>query len=520
MLLIILILAALGLLCYYFLIKPQLYWKSKNVKQGPPIPLLGDSLKMAFRVESTTEMALRVYNRFSNERYSGIYQTIIPTLILRDPELIKQITVKDFDHFTDHIHVPTNDIEPIFSQNLLFLKGERWRKLRGILSPAFTGNKMRLMFELMDTSAKQYVEYFLKQNKNVVEHELKQSFTRFANDVIANCAFGVTVDSLNEPDNDFFANSKALTNVNGIRSTIVSMIVMFLPKLASFLRLTLFPRATTEFFRNLFKNSVKMRIEQNIVRPDMIHILMEAQKGLLQSEENQAKEEITSDSEGVNKTLLTEEEMVAQVLIFFFAGFETISTAATYFCYELAVNPDIQDKLRKEIDEANREHNGKLSYDVLKKMKYLDMCLSESLRIHPPVPFIDRICTKPYTIEPVMADEEPLHLTPGEVCWLPIAGLHHDEKYFEKSEKYDPERFSYENIANINPYAYIPFGSGPRTCIASRFAIMEVKALVLNILSKFELVVIDKTTIPLKYDPNIMNPAILGGCWIGFKRRE
>lgn len=119
-----------------------------------------------------------------------------------------------------------------------------------------------------------------------------------------------------------------------------------------------------------------MRIEQNIVRPDMIHILMEAQKGLLQSEENQAKEEITSDSEGVNKTLLTEEEMVAQVLIFFFAGFETISTAATYFCYELAVNPDIQDKLRKEIDEANREHNGKLSYDVLKKMKYLDMCLS------------------------------------------------------------------------------------------------------------------------------------------------
>lgn len=89
------------------------------------------------------------------------------------------------------------------------------------------------MFELMDTSAKQYVDYFLKQNKNVVEHELKQSFTRFANDVIANCAFGVTVDSLNEPDNDFFANSKALTNVNGIRSTIVSMIVMFLPKLAS-----------------------------------------------------------------------------------------------------------------------------------------------------------------------------------------------------------------------------------------------------------------------------------------------
>lgn len=54
----------------------------------------------------------------------GVYQFTQPSLIIRDPELIKELTVKDFDHFTDHRQFGDIDIEPLWSSNLFLLKGK------------------------------------------------------------------------------------------------------------------------------------------------------------------------------------------------------------------------------------------------------------------------------------------------------------------------------------------------------------------------------------------------------------
>lgn len=295
------------------------------------------------------------------------------------------------------------------------------------------------------------------------------------------------------------------------------------------LGLSLFPDSVTRFFQEMVHDTVKTREEQNIIRPDMINLLMEARKGRLQYDEAPehkdagfaSVEESDIGKTGPNQKLaLTEDEMAAQVLIFFFAGFETISTMMSFMCYELAINPDVQEKLRQEIDDTFEETKGKLTYDILNKMKYMDMVVCESLRKHAPAVAIDRVCTKPYTIQPVLPHEHPVHLKVGDVVWLPIAGIHHNEKYHPNPSKFDPERFSEENKKNIYPYSYIPFGSGPRNCIGSRFALMECKTLIFHILSNFELTVIEKTTVPMKISKKSLNPAIEGGCWVGFKRRE
>lgn len=86
------------------------------------------------------------------------------------------------------------------------MKGDKWRHMRATLSPAFTGSKMRQMFELVSQCADGVAQHFLKVSADgpVIQAEMKDLFSRYANDVIASCAFGIKIDSFADPTNDFF----------------------------------------------------------------------------------------------------------------------------------------------------------------------------------------------------------------------------------------------------------------------------------------------------------------------------
>jgi cytochrome P450 family 9 len=150
--------------------------------------------------------------------------------------------------------------------------------------------------------------------------------------------------------------------------------------------------------------------------------------------------------------------------MFFFAGFETTSTLLQMTAYELARNPEIQATLHEEIDEVIKNLDGKsLTYDIIGRMKFLDMVVSESLRKWPPGPQANqRSCTKPYTMQ--TEDGKDVLLEKGALLFLPVVGLHYDEKYWPNSKKFDPYRFSEERRDQIHPGTYLPFGIGPRAC--------------------------------------------------------
>jgi cytochrome P450 family 9 len=121
--------------------------------------------------------------------------------------------------------------------------------------------------------------------------------------------------------------------------------------------------------------------------------------------------------------------------------------------------------------------------------------ISESLRKWPPVPATDRGCTKDFAL--VLEDGKTINMKKGDLVWFPIYSLHHDPEFFPNPEKFDPYRFSDENKNSIKTCTYLPFGSGPRVCIGSRFALMEAKLLLFNVLSKFSMEVCDKTPMKL-----------------------
>lgn len=523
--------AVFALFIYIKLWKPHQFWKERNVPHNKPWPIVGNMSRITFRQTSFAEGLLEMCEQFKNHRYFGLYQFLQPTLIVQDPDLLKQIGIKDYEYFLDHRSFVSEKLDPLFAKNLFSLKGQKWRDMRSTLSPAFTSSKMKSMFILISDCAERFTKYFLKnsEGQSHVTLEMKDLFTRFANDVIATCAFGVEVDSLEQRTNAFYVNGKRATNFDGLRG-LKFFGYSISPFLMELFNCKLFDADVGDFFREMVIGTIKERERQGIHRPDMIHLLMEARKGKLKYDETVKSNEEDAGFATVKESEvgkqeqktgeLSDDDVTAQALIFFFAGFDTTSTMMSHMAHELAINPEIQKRLQNEVDATFAACKGKITYEGITKMKYLDMVICETLRKWPSAVISDRECTKEYTIDAINDNETSLHLKKGDHIWILTYSIHRNPKFFANPDKFDPERFSDENKSSIIPTAYLPFGMGPRNCIGSRFALLEAKIVFFHLLSKFNFIVDKKTQIPLKLSRTNINLLAENGFWLGLEPRK
>lgn len=509
----------LATLIWYNFVRPLRYWEKMSVKQSKPWIFFGDSWATVFRKLSLAEFVEKLYNMYPNVRYSGFYQFSTPILMVRDPELIKQIAVRDFDHFTDHKFFIDPKANPLWGGNLFALEGKKWREMRATLSRIFTSSKIKYMFVLMEEAAENFTQYLLNKNEDLLEIDMKDTFARYSNDVIATTAFGIKVDSLNEPQNIFYQLGKTVTDFTGLMINLKIVGNLVMPRILRMLNIGVFPKKTLNYFATIINETVKTREEKGIIRPDLLNMLIETRNGIIIEENDETG--ATKDSKDIVnfKQLrhITDDDIASQAFVFFFGGFDTVSSVLCFGAHELAFNADIQERLRKDIKKIHEENNGKVTYDVLMQMKYLDMVVSEILRKWSPALFLDRVCTKPYTIEPVKPGETPVNLKIGDILWMAVYGIHRDPAYYPNPEKFDPERFSVENEDRIGPYTYMPFGTGPRNCIGSRFAQVEIKVLLFHLLLNFEIVPTKKTMYPLVLSRKSLIPTIRD-FWLGLKR--
>lgn len=163
-----------------------------------------------------------------------------------------------------------------------FFLGQKWKNMRSTLSPAFTGSKMRILFLLMRECAEALNEHFL--SKEDVEVEMKDTFSKVANDVITSCALGVECNSLKDDTNVFYVKGKELTNF-GLLQPLLFMAYMIFPKLIKSLGLKMVSKDLSNFYHDLVINNIETRERDGIVRKDVIHLLMEARNGQLKFED-------------------------------------------------------------------------------------------------------------------------------------------------------------------------------------------------------------------------------------------
>ncbi|XP_055345482.1 cytochrome P450 3A24-like isoform X2 [Paramacrobiotus metropolitanus] len=426
--------------------------------------------------------------------------------------MLKSILVKDFSHFVNRREIEGIN-GPVLDQAVSVLKDQRWKDVRSVLVPTFTSGKLRLMNALIHESCQTLVKNMELVAEHGTEFEAKELYGRVTMDVIASTFFGMKIDSQNDVNNEFVKNAKKGFEFNFKNPLLI--IVFAWPKLVPYMVKMgfdfLIDRKVVQFFVRNTEQIVKLRTSsQDQSRKDFLQLMLNSLKGhsgigrsqkepagTLVRDEAGDHADILSDviSNSTEPSYhsnykLTTEELVAQSVIFFLAGYDTTASALSFLTYCLTVNPDIQERLRDEIDSVMSDREV-ATYDLIAKMEYLDCCINEALRMYPPVVRTERECNETWTYKGMTIDK-------GTVVAVPIYAIHHDPENWPDPERYDPDRFSRDSKHKIKPFTFETFGQGPRNCVGMRFAYYEIKLVMVSVLRKYRFVPSSKTEIPLQ----------------------
>nr|ALD15922.1 cytochrome P450 [Dendroctonus armandi] len=464
------------------------YWERNGVTQLNPELFYGDLRDMLSGHVPMGSAFANFYNIFKQKNlpFGGVYWAFTPMFIPVDVQLIKAMLVKDFAYFQDRgSYHHENDI---LSQNLFRLPGEQWRNLRQKLSPTFTSSRMRMMFETMQEKIQQ-LDPILDRCIQKGEINVTDVSACLTTDVIASCAFGIECNSLQDPDCQLRQQAKRISIPMPLKQWVENTVPR---KLLGYTGFKAFP-GQEAFFRKLVLDTMAYREKNVIYRKDFMHLLLQLRnKGELTDDGNFSKNQS-------QKGILTDDEIIAQCFIFFTAGFDTSSSTMAFAMHELALQPDLQDRVRDEVLQVFNKYDGNITYLGTQELVLTGRVIAETLRKYPVLANIPRICTKDYKIP-----NSNVVLKKGTQIQLPVWGLHMDPEYFPDPHKFDPDRFSEEAKATRPEFAYFPFGEGPRICIGARFAQIEAKLGLAALLRKGKFSVLPGKNTTLKFKPSMV----------------
>ncbi|XP_076285747.1 putative cytochrome P450 6a14 isoform X2 [Lasioglossum baleicum] len=408
---------------YYYRISHYDFWSKRGVFGPKPHPIFGNLFDLSFARISAADAIVDIYKTYKHEPVVGLFEGTSPILVINDPDIIKNVMIRDFSSFQERPYTAHGRTEPM-SQHLFRLDARKWRPLRPKITPIFTSGKLREMFALMVECSKNlegYLDNVVGKGEPVKVSELSAQYTT---DVVGTCAFGINMNSMSEKESEFRRMGRSMFNTT-VESVLRLKTSLLWPKFYDLLGFVVPEKTLTRFFTKIVMNAIKYREEHGIHRPDFINMLMEFRNH---------PEQI----EGV-----------------------------------------------------------------------------EILRKYPAGAIIQRRTTSACTF-----DTLKFTLPKQIAVWIPLFAIHRDPEIYPDPEKFDPERFSEEQVATRHPMHYLPFGDGPRSCIASRFAQLQAKLGLIKILRNHKVDVCEKTMIPCEYEKGAILLQPKGGIYLNITKME
>lgn len=447
----------------------------------------------------------QAYAKFKSKglKHGGIYLMLKPFYIPVDLDIIQCILQKNFNHFINHEAYVNEKRDPL-NATLFNLSDEKWRILRNKLTPTFNSNKMKMLFQMMQDCTPRLIEVIGALSNGSEPIDIKDVMQRFTIDIIGTCAFGIDSNTLRNPDSEFMKHSKRICQHTWRRSN-----SMLMPKIfTDLLGIKTIDSDVEKYFMDLVKKILDFRESNNIIRKDFMHMLLQLKNRGNVSEDGKIMD---NNKRGNFIQFL---EIAAQCFNFFVAGFDTTSTLMTFALLELSENQDIQNRLRNEIRKTLKKH-GQISYEAVMEMEYLDQVINETLRKQPPAFGVSRVCNKDFEVP-----NTNFIIKKGVGVMIPVLGIHRDPQLYPDPDKFDPERFSFQNKNRRHPMAFIPFGEGPRMCIGARFGILQAKIGLVAIIDNFRVTLNERTQIPIEYDFRKVFLSVEGDVWLNFTSSE
>ena len=199
-------------------------------------------------------------------------------------------------------------------------------------------------------------------------------------------------------------------------------------------------------------------------RGDLLSMLLEAQ-----DEER---------SDGPHERAMTDQQVRDEAMTIFLAGHETTANVLTWTWYLLSGAPDVEARLHAEID---RVLGGRLpTVADIGSLPFVEQVVTESMRLYPPAWMIGRRAIEPYAIDDYVLPRRALVLLSPYI-------VQRDARHFREPDRFLPDRWTPELKASLPPFAYLPFGGGPRRCIGESFAWMELVLVLSTIAQRWRL---------------------------------
>jgi len=508
------------------------YWTEKGVA-NLGMDIFGGSVGMSdviLKRKHILDCMREHYHMLPEEKIYGIYSIMKPALVIKDPEIVRQIFVKDFNSFTDRD--PANrldktfgekrDIDTYWKHQLTSLNGNKWKDVRSTFSPVFTSGKMKLMMKFIRAISEKLVKQFETSALNNADVELKEEFGKFSMDTIASCAFGVDAESFDNADSLFVKNAAQIFTfslLDGLRILGVHLIPG-MDKFYEIFNINIMHPKETGFFVDVIRKTIKHRRESNERRNDLIDLMLDAM-----SEDNAKVKSEAEDLDQYEKDMkldhvsgikdFDEKTIVSTAMVLMAAGYDTTAMTLAFAAYELSKKPDIQMKLQNEVDEAfAAADDGVPDYNTIQNLPYLDQVIHETLRMHP-VFNMTRTCVVPEYKVPGTS----YTIKKDERIMINVSGIHSDPKFYPNPEEFNPDNFSKEAKSTRSPYAFLGFGQGPRACIGMRFALLEAKVGLAEVMKRFSFERCEKTAENPELDPISILGYVKGGLWARVKQR-
>ncbi|KAK2445793.1 cytochrome P450 711A1 [Trifolium repens] len=489
------------------------YWKVRKVPGPPSLPLVGHLHLMAKHGPDVFSILAKQYGpiyRFHMGRQ--------PLIIVADAELCKEAGIKKFKDIPNRSTPSPIKASPLHQKGLFFTRDSQWSTMRNtilsVYQPSHLSSLVPTMQSFIDSATQN-----LDSQEDIVFSNLS---LKLATDVIGQAAFGVNfglsephsvrneIESVNVNKDDVMSASGSDEVTDFINQHIYSTTQLKMDLSGSFsIILGLLVPILQEPFRQILKRipgTMDWKIERT--NKKLGGRLDEIVEKRMNDRTRSSKDFLSlilnaRESKAVSENVFTPEYISAVTYEHLLAGSATTSFTLSSVVYLVAAHPEVEKKLLVEIDGFGSIDHIPTSQDLHDKFPYLDQVIKEAMRIYIVSPLVARETSNEVEIGGYL-------LPKGTWVWLALGVLAKDPKNFPEPEKFKPERFdpNCEEMKRRHPYAFIPFGIGPRACIGQKFSIQEIKLSLIHLYRKYL----------FRHSPNMENPLELEyGIVLNFK---